>query len=309
MRLFVHREPYGRFVSCLVFVPRDRYTTPVRVRIADVLVDAFGATSYEWNTRLSGVGARPPALRVARRPDAALDRAVDVARAGSARRGRGPGVGRRPPRRARARRTAKKTGLDLLRVWSATRSRPRTRTTSPRPRPLADLPQLAALDADDAPPLAARLAGGADHLDLKLYGLGAQPSLSEVLPRLTNMGVIVDDEHPVRRSRPRGLAAALDQAVPAARARRHDHRPGALRLFEDAFLAVSTGDAEDDGFNRLVLLAGPRVARGRAAARVQPLPAPGRHAVQPDLHRRRAGRAPRDRAPARRAVRARASIP
>ena len=26
MRLFVHREQYGRFVSCLVFVPRDRYT-------------------------------------------------------------------------------------------------------------------------------------------------------------------------------------------------------------------------------------------------------------------------------------------
>ncbi|HWS46384.1 MAG TPA: NAD-glutamate dehydrogenase, partial [Acidimicrobiia bacterium] len=33
VRLFVHREPYGRFVSCLVFLPRDRYTTQVRTRI------------------------------------------------------------------------------------------------------------------------------------------------------------------------------------------------------------------------------------------------------------------------------------
>src|SRR4029079_17651550 len=32
VRVFVHREQYGRFVSCLVFVPRDRYTTPVRLR-------------------------------------------------------------------------------------------------------------------------------------------------------------------------------------------------------------------------------------------------------------------------------------
>ena len=53
VRLFVHREPYGRFVSCLVFVPRDRYTTRVRGHIAELLVDAFGSQSYEWNTRLS----------------------------------------------------------------------------------------------------------------------------------------------------------------------------------------------------------------------------------------------------------------
>ena len=35
VRLFVDAEIYGRFVSCMVFLPRDRYTTPVRVQIAD----------------------------------------------------------------------------------------------------------------------------------------------------------------------------------------------------------------------------------------------------------------------------------
>ena len=53
VRLFVHREPYGRFVSCLVFIPRDRYTTQVREHIAHLLVDAYGSKGYEWNTRLS----------------------------------------------------------------------------------------------------------------------------------------------------------------------------------------------------------------------------------------------------------------
>ena len=53
VRLFVHREPYGRFVSCLVYLPRDRYTTDVRVHIAALLMDGFGGASYEWNTRLS----------------------------------------------------------------------------------------------------------------------------------------------------------------------------------------------------------------------------------------------------------------
>ena len=33
-RLFLRRDLYGRFVSCLVYLPRDRYNTDVRVRIA-----------------------------------------------------------------------------------------------------------------------------------------------------------------------------------------------------------------------------------------------------------------------------------
>ncbi len=53
MRMFVHREQYGRFVSVLVYLPRDRYNTPVRVRIAELLLEEFGATGYEWNTYLS----------------------------------------------------------------------------------------------------------------------------------------------------------------------------------------------------------------------------------------------------------------
>ena len=287
MRLFVHREQYGRFVSCLVFVPRDRYTTPVRVRIADVLIDAFGASSYEWNTRLSAsVLARLHyVLRVD--PTASLERPVDVAERRAARRRRGPGVGRRPPRRARRTRTAKKTGLDLLRDLERRRSRRRTRKTSPPPTRSPTSPSSIALDADDAPPLAVRLDGGADHLDLKLYGLGAQPSLSEVLPRLTNMGVIVDDEHPYDDHARPGLPTALDQALPAARAGRTTPTRPRTTSSRRRSSRCRRATPKTTCSTSSCSLAGLVVARGRAAARVQPLPAPGRHAVQPDLHRAR----------------------
>ena len=53
VRLFARTDPYRRFVSCLVFVPRDRYNTDNRERIASVLSDAFGATEIEWSIRLS----------------------------------------------------------------------------------------------------------------------------------------------------------------------------------------------------------------------------------------------------------------
>ena len=53
VRLFVRNDPYKRFVSCQVFVPRDRYNTDNRERIASVLSDAFGATKIDWALTLS----------------------------------------------------------------------------------------------------------------------------------------------------------------------------------------------------------------------------------------------------------------
>ena len=48
VRVFVRNDPYGRFVSCIVYVPRDRYTTELRLKITDVLRQAFRATGDEY---------------------------------------------------------------------------------------------------------------------------------------------------------------------------------------------------------------------------------------------------------------------
>jgi glutamate dehydrogenase len=45
IRLFVRRDPYGRFFSCLVYVPREIYNTRIRIKITQILVSAFGAIS------------------------------------------------------------------------------------------------------------------------------------------------------------------------------------------------------------------------------------------------------------------------
>ena len=42
VRLFVRRDPYGRYLSCLVYLPRDRYTTAVRNKMQDILLDRVG---------------------------------------------------------------------------------------------------------------------------------------------------------------------------------------------------------------------------------------------------------------------------
>ena len=52
-RLFVRRDTYGRFFSCLVFVPRDHYNTVIRERMQDILHRAFNGENTEFNVRLS----------------------------------------------------------------------------------------------------------------------------------------------------------------------------------------------------------------------------------------------------------------
>ncbi len=47
-RLYVRPDDYGRFVSCLVYLPRDRYTTRVRQQVAETLRAAFDGTSTEY---------------------------------------------------------------------------------------------------------------------------------------------------------------------------------------------------------------------------------------------------------------------
>src|SRR4051812_2054932 len=52
LRLFLRRDPYGRFYSCLVFLPRDRYTTTSRLAMQEVLLDALGGKNLEFSTRI-----------------------------------------------------------------------------------------------------------------------------------------------------------------------------------------------------------------------------------------------------------------
>ena len=52
LKLFVRPDFYGRFMSCLVFLARDRYDTNMRQRLEAILMRAFRGTGAEFNTML-----------------------------------------------------------------------------------------------------------------------------------------------------------------------------------------------------------------------------------------------------------------
>ena len=52
-RLFIRKDPHGKFVNCLVYIPRDRYTTEQREKIEAILTAAFRVEESEFNTHFS----------------------------------------------------------------------------------------------------------------------------------------------------------------------------------------------------------------------------------------------------------------
>ena len=53
VRMFVRRDRTGAYLSCLVFLPRDRYTTSVRKRMEDILLGGLGGASIEYTARVT----------------------------------------------------------------------------------------------------------------------------------------------------------------------------------------------------------------------------------------------------------------
>ncbi|WP_261624482.1 NAD-glutamate dehydrogenase [Nesterenkonia marinintestina] len=53
IRLILRRDPYGRFMTALLYMPRDRYNTAVRRRVEDTLMRHIDAESIEFTVRLT----------------------------------------------------------------------------------------------------------------------------------------------------------------------------------------------------------------------------------------------------------------
>lgn len=53
VRLFMRRDPFGKFVSFIVYVPRDYFSTKIRLQIQQLIGDAIGSHECEFTTYFS----------------------------------------------------------------------------------------------------------------------------------------------------------------------------------------------------------------------------------------------------------------
>ncbi len=254
LRLFLRRDDYGRFMSCLVYLPRDRYTTEVRRRMEQILRDAFAGDSIDYTARVSeSVLARLHfVVRVARgRRLAEVDAAELERRLGEATRSWNDDFAE-----ALVNAVGEEGAARLARDYTG--AFPEAyKEDFPARTAVADLRRVDALD--EAGGIAMSLyepyGGDPGHRRFKIFRDRAM-SLSDVLPVLQNMGVEVVDERPYQLVRGDGGTAWIyDFGL------RYDPHievsSGSLKdLFQDAFAAVWSGRAESDGLNALVLRAG-----------------------------------------------------
>src|SRR5215212_10130209 len=96
---------------------------------------------------------------------------------------------------------------------------------------------------------------GEDFLGFKLFRLGEQVSLSDILPLLEDMGVEVVDERP-HEVKPVGSAPVWIYDFGLVHETGDELQTGEVKeIFQNAFARAWRGAVENDGFNRLVLRA------------------------------------------------------
>ncbi|GAA4408437.1 NAD-glutamate dehydrogenase [Fodinibacter luteus] len=258
-KLFIREDDFGRFVSCLVYIPRDRYNTGVRVKMADLLKDTFGGESVEFSARVSesALSRLQFVVRVAKgkrvrtldraEQDALEQRLVEVSRTWSDRLGD-------------ALRTAhgEETGDRLMDRFGRSFPTAYEETFTVR-QGVADLAHLDRLGPGRGTSVALYRPADAPATIRRFKLFRVDPlSLTDILPIFSHMGVEVVDEQPFEIDRADGTTlhvydfglrvkdAAIWEECPHERLR---------DLFEGAVSAVWDGRAESDGFNRLVLAA------------------------------------------------------
>ncbi|KMO96932.1 NAD-glutamate dehydrogenase [Streptomyces roseus] len=266
LRLYLRQDEYGRYYSALVYLPRDRYTTGVRLRLISILQEELDGSSVDftaWNTE-SILARIHFVIRVPQGKDLPVLTDADVerieARLVEAARSWADGFAE-----ALVSEVGEERAAELLRKYG--NAFPEGYKADHKPRAavadLCHLERLSASDREFALSLYEPVGAGPGERRFKIYRTGEQVSLSAVLPVLQRLGVEVTDERPYElRCSDRSNAWIYDfglrMPLPAGNG---DATLGYLgddarERFQEAFAAVWQGDAENDNFNTLVLSAG-----------------------------------------------------
>lgn len=257
--LFVRADQFGRFVSCLVYLPRDRYTTAVRLHIQDILVGEFGGSGIEYTARVSEA---PWALVhfMVRLPEATAAGSVDTSEANRVRiQTLLTEATRTWADRLIGAAADGAIGLDEAEHYAAAFPEVYKQAVTPE-EAINDIAIIEELTDDSVKlVLAEDGADGASQLTWFLGGHGA--SLSELLPMLQCMGVVVLEERPYTLTRADGLGVWIYKfkvsphptiTLPAPGPQRDE----VAQRFADGVSAIWQGRVEIDRFNELVLRAG-----------------------------------------------------
>src|SRR6202161_3188222 len=255
--LFLRADRLEYFVSCFVYLPRDRYTTAVRLQIEDILVREFGGTSLEFTARVTESPWALLHFMVRLRADTASQ--IDTSDANRV---------RLQALLTEAARTwsdrllgeAAAAGVEpiVAEHYADAFAEPYKEAVTPADA-ISDIAIFEEL-TDDSVKLVMSDHDYDETVRLAWYLGGRTASLSQLLPMLQSMGVVVLEERPFTVNRPDGLPVWIYQFKIAPQPTVPLAQPGPERevtaqRFADAVTSIWEGRAEIDRFNELVMRA------------------------------------------------------
>ncbi|MDN5743882.1 MAG: NAD-glutamate dehydrogenase [Nocardioidaceae bacterium] len=256
VRLFIRRDTYARYLSVLVYLPRDRYNTSVRLRFEEILVEQIGRgrlarDAVEFNVSINESTTARVHFVVRMPKGELLPEDIDTT-----------DLERRLIEASRSWQEdflqsliaeyGEEDGARLGRRYL--NSFPEAyKEDFPARTAAVDLGRLEAIEGESGfdQSMYADVDATEGEARLKVFRVGEPLSLSQVLPMLSSMGVEVVDERPYAFAGLERLTHVYDFGM------RYDGPlpDGARELFADALRAMWNGLTETDGFNRLVLRA------------------------------------------------------
>ena len=252
-RLIVRMDPFGRYVSCLVYIPRERYDAELQRRVGEILSENFSGAIAAIYPEYGDAPLARVHFIIKSRPGAAPEILIEQVEAQIERAAR---TWRDDLRTALLAHSGEVLGLQLWERYA----------NGFAPDYEAHFrPELAALDIER---MEALRSGGGIHVcfyrtiedqdccvRFKLFCEGAPVLLSDCMPMLERMGFKVMSEHPYEIEIAGGVKIWLqDFEMRESNAQPVDLFAAGEKL-EQLFIAVWQGAAENDGFNRLVLKA------------------------------------------------------
>ena len=251
-RMFLRRDAFNRFISCLVYVPRDKYNTQIRRRIEGILLEGLKGRSLESNVYLSESTLARLLIYVRIDPDDPAElrvreleqQIVEVVRGWEDQ-----------VRDSLIERYGEEHGVKLLNDFgrhfpAAYREEVSARTAT------LDIERMSELGTEpDALEMSLHRpssSSSASQLHFKLIRRERPIPLSDALPLLENMGLRVITESPYRIELPDGKVIWIQDFDMRTAFELAD--PGEVReIFQQTFAHAWRGQAENDRFNRLVL--------------------------------------------------------
>ncbi|GAA2598448.1 NAD-glutamate dehydrogenase [Dactylosporangium fulvum] len=253
LRLFLRRDGYGRFISCLVYLPRDRFTTANRLRIQQILLAELNGIGVDYTTRVGESKFARVHFIVRTEPgnppgDINVDRLTE--RLAEATRLWDDDFHMVLERKLNDEHQAKQLHQRYVGALPETYKDEHTPNEA-----VKDVAKLELLDEPGQLVMHVyRRRRDESDIRFKVFRHGEPMILSAVLPVLHSLGVRVTDERPYEIVRSDGTIYLYDFGLqlPSDSRAIVEVRPH----LENAFSATWRGEAEVDSFNSLVLRAG-----------------------------------------------------